>query len=129
VIVVDTSAIMAVVLDEPRAEECLSVLGREHEVLISAGTLAELMIVAGTRGRLEEVETLIDGLGFEVVPVTSAVARRAAGAHRKWGKGVHPASLNFGDCFAYELAKSRGCSLLYVGNDFGKTDIESALSA
>ncbi len=119
---------MAVVLDEPRAKECLAILGREHEVLISAGTLAELLIVSGTRNRLDEVETLIDGLGFEIVPVTSAVARRAAQAHRRWGKGVHPASLNFGDCFAYELAKARGCPLLYVGNDFGKTDIESALS-
>lgn len=123
------SAIMAIVLDEPRAQECLAVLGREHEVLISAGTLAELLIVSGTRNRLDEVDQLINGLGFDVVPVTSAAARRAANAHRKWGKGIHPASLNFGDCFAYELAKSRGCPLLFVGSDFGKTDVELALPA
>lgn len=126
-IVVDTSAIMAIVLDEARAQDCLAILGREREVLISAGTLAELLIVSGKRNRLDEAEELINGLGFDVVPVTSAVARRAAQAHRKWGRGVHPASLNFGDCFAYELAKSRRCPLLYVGNDFGKTDVERAL--
>ena len=70
---------------------------------------------------------LIEGAGFEIVSVTFASARRAGEAYKKWGKGRHPAALNFGDCFAYELAKERGCRLLYVGDDFSKTDIEGAL--
>ncbi len=120
---------MAIVLDEPLAKDCLAVLGREHDVLMSAGTLTELLIVAHKRNRLEEVEQLVDGLGIDIVPVTSAAARRAADAHRLWGKGAHAASLNFGDCFAYELARSRACPLLFVGNDFRHTEIERALPA
>ncbi len=59
--------------------------------------------------------------------MTPASARRIAQAYQRWGKGVHPASLNFGDCFAYEVAKERGCSLLYVGKDFEKTDVVAGL--
>ena len=70
---------------------------------------------------------MIDGLGFEVVAVTSATARRIAQAYERWGKGIDPAALNLGDCFAYAVAKEHGCPLLYVGDDFAKTDIESVL--
>ena len=59
--------------------------------------------------------------------VTPAAARRVAQAHARWGKGLHPASLNFGDCFAYALAAEHGCPLLYVGGDFAQTDIRPAL--
>jgi ribonuclease VapC len=69
---------------------------------------------------------LINGLGFEIVTVTFAAARRIAGAYAQWGKGIHPAALNFGDCFAYALAKERGCPLLYVGEDFSHTDLQLA---
>lgn len=75
------------------------------------------------------MKRLIAGLGFESVNVTSASARRSAQAYERWGKGVHPAALNFGDCFAYALAKEHGCRLLYVGEDFKRTDIENALVA
>ena len=70
---------------------------------------------------------LVEGLGLVVSPVTSVSAKRIARAYRQGGKGFHPASLNFGDCFAYELAASRGCPLLFIGNDFSRTDIVSAL--
>ena len=70
---------------------------------------------------------LIDGLGFEIVPVTPASATRIAEAYRRWGKGVHPAGLNFGDCFAYEVAKAFSCRLLFVGDDFRRTDLDSVL--
>ena len=70
---------------------------------------------------------MIDGIGFEIVTVTAGSARRIAQAYAKWGNGVHPAALNFGDCFAYEVAKDRACGLLYVGDDFSKTDVESVL--
>jgi ribonuclease VapC len=105
----------------------MGALEAEDDLLISAGTVAEALIVAARRNVGEEMERLIDGLGFEIVSVTSVSARRIARAYEKWGKGVHPAALNFGDCFAYEVAKEHGCRLLYVGEDFGRADIESAL--
>lgn len=126
-IAVDTSALMAIVLNEPVADACAAALEAEDHLLISAGTLAEALIVAGRRNVGEEVAQLIDGLGFEIVSVTPASARRIAEAYEKWGKGVHPAALNFGDCLSYEVAKEHACPLLYVGRDFFQTDIESAL--
>ena len=126
-IAVDTSALMAIGLDEPEAESCIAVLEAEDNVLISAGTLAEVLIVAARRNISAEVSGLIEGLGFEVVSVTAAAARRISQAYQQWGKGVHPAGLNFGDCFAYEVAKTHGCRLLYVGGDFAKTDIPGAI--
>ena len=68
---------------------------------------------------------LIDGLGFTIANVTPASARRIADAYARWGKGIHAAGLNFGDCFAYEAAREHTCPLLYVGNDFSQTDIET----
>jgi ribonuclease VapC len=127
VIAVDTSALMAIVLNDPRADACIAALEAEDDLLISAGTVAEALIVAARRNVGEEMERLIDELGFEVVSVTSASARRIAQAYEQWGKGAHPAGLNFGDCFAYEVAKEHGCRLLYVGEDFSKTDVEKVL--
>lgn len=126
-IAVDTSALLAVALDQPEAGRCAAVLAADDLLLISAGTLAEALLVAALRGVDDEVAHLLEGLPFEVVPVTAASARRVAHAYRRWGKGQHPARLNFGDCFAYETARAHGCPLLFVGNDFAQTDIESAL--
>lgn len=126
-IAVDTSALMAIVLDEPNADACMAALETESELLISAGTVAEALIVASRRNVGEEMTRLIDGLGFEIVSVTSAAARRVAEVYDSWGKGVHPAALNFGDCFAYAVAKEHGCRLLYVGRDFERTDIGGVL--
>ena len=123
-IAVDTSALMAIVLNEADADACIAALEREDEILISATTIAEALIVAAHRNVGEEMANLIDGLGFHAVTVTPASARRVALAYAQWGKGVHAASLNFGDCFAYELAKEHDCPLLYVGDDFAKTDIK-----
>jgi ribonuclease VapC len=126
-IAVDTSALMAIVLNEPQADACVAALAAEDDLIISAGTAAEALIVSSRRNVGEEVARLIDGLGFDVVSVTSASARRVAAAYARWGKGLHPASLNFGDCFAYEVAKEHGCRLLFVGDDFSQTDVESVL--
>ena len=126
-IAVDTSALMEILLDEPEAEACIRVLEGEGVLLISATTVAEALVVAARRGVGEEMARLIDGLGFEIVAVTAAAARRVAAAYGDWGKGVHPAGLNFGDCFAYGLAKAQGCPLLYVGADFARTDVARAL--
>lgn len=126
-IAVDTSALMAIILKESRAEACVVAMDSGEDLLISAATVAEALIVAGRRGLGEEMARLIDGLGFDIVSVTPAAARRAARAYETWGKGVHAAAPNFGDCFAYEVAKENGCRLLFVGDDFARTDIVSAL--
>jgi ribonuclease VapC len=126
-IAVDTSALMAILLDEAEADGCMAAIEAADKLLISAGTVAEALIVAGRRNLGEDMAALIDGLGFEIVPVTSASARRIAAAYGRWGKGIHPAALNFGDCFAYEAAEERNCRLLCVGNDFSRTGIRPAL--
>jgi len=127
VIAVDTSALMAIVLDEEQAAACIAAIEAEDDLVISAGTVAEALIVSARRNVQEEIASLIDGLGFEIVSVTPAAARRVAQAYADWGKGVHPAGLNFGDCFAYDVAKQHDCPLLFVGDDFAKTDIERAI--
>lgn len=125
-IVVDTSALMAVLVGEPESSSCMDVLAREDEFVISAGTLAEALIVAGRRGVAIEMEQLVNELGMNVVPVTAATARRVADAYARWGKGIDPAGLNFGDCFAYVEASNRACPLLFAGEDFRKTGIVPA---
>jgi ribonuclease VapC len=117
---------MAVVLDEPQAADCIAVLESEEDVLISAGTVAEAMIVAASRNVGAEIDTLISQLAFEIVPVTRASAMRIAQIYRQWGKGSHAAGLNLGDCFAYEVAKQNDCPLLFVGDDFSRTDVRAA---
>jgi len=126
-IAVDTSALMAVLLGEARAEDCAAVLESASDLLLSSGTLAEALIVAARRNVATEMAMLIEGLGFQITNVTPAAARRISLAYETWGRGLHPAGLNFGDCFAYEVAKENDCPLLYVGDDFSRTDIQSAL--
>jgi len=126
-IAVDTSALMAIALGEAEADACIRILETEPKIVISAATVAEALIVAARRNVGEEVAGMIDGLGFEILPVTPASARRIAVAYARWGRGAHPAALNFGDCFSYEAAKENACPLLFVGDDFAKTDLESAL--
>jgi ribonuclease VapC len=126
-IAVDTSALMAIVLNEPEADACIAALEAEDEILISAATVAEALIVSARRNVGPEVSSIIDRLGFQIVAVTPASARRVAKAYQQWGRGLHPAALNFGDCFAYEVAKEHTCRLLYVGEEFAQTDIEAAV--
>jgi len=127
VIVVDTSALMAILKREKEAEVCIEVLAGEPDVLISAGTAAEALIVSSLRNIGEEMAGLFDRFDCEIVAVTAAAARGVAEAYARWGKGRDRARLNFGDCFAYALAKERDCALLFVGEDFAKTDVTSAL--
>lgn len=126
-IAIDTSALLAIAFEETQADVCAAALEKDPDVLISAGTLAEALIVATPRGLGEAVANLIRDLAIDVVPVTEAAALRVADAYQRWGKGVHPAALNFGDCFAYEVAERNSCPLLYIGDDFAKTDIPSAI--
>lgn len=126
-IAVDTSALMAVILDETPATACSEALKNAPDLVISAATIAEALIVATKRGVLPEMRDLTDQLGFETVPVSAATALRVGEIYRQWGKGRHPAALNFGDCFSYDVAKIHACPLLFVGNDFRQTDLESVL--
>ena len=127
-IVLDTSALMAIVLGEPERLRCMSAIEAEPELVISGGTVAEALLVAGRRGVEAEVRELIEDLGIAVRPLTLADARQIAAAYARWGKGVHPAGLNLADCFAYALARQQDCPLLFVGNDFARTDVRSALA-
>ena len=125
-IAVDTSALLALALDEPRASDCASALASD-DLIVSAMTLAEALVVASRRGVSPQLRSLLDGLDFTVIAVSQPTAERVAQIYDLWGKGIHPTALNLGDCFAYDVAKEHSCRLLYVGKDFAKTDIESVL--
>ena len=127
--VIDTSAILAILLEEPEGDAFLQAIVDDPIRLVSAGTLLEAGIVADNhpnRRKGSALDALLSTLGVRVEPVTEEQARLAREAYRRFGKGNHRAALNFGDCFAYALAKEHDCPLLFVGEDFAKTDIEAA---
>jgi ribonuclease VapC len=128
VIVVDTSALIEIILDASRAEACIMALESADAVVISAGSIAESLIVAIGHSAERPLGSLFERFGLDVIPLTEGRAKAAARAYRRYGKGWHPAGLNFGDCFAYALAEELDCPLLFVGADFAKTDIRSALA-
>lgn len=125
-IVVDTSALIAVAANEPEAAGCEAAM-TTNDLLLSAATLAETLIVARRKKVEDSVQVLLDSLDPEVIAVSEGLAVMAAEAYGRWGKGFHPARLNYGDCFSYALAEFYACPLLYVGDDFARTDIRSAL--
>lgn len=127
-IVIDTSALMAIVQGEPEGHECREVIDAHSDLLIAAPNLVEALIVAAGRGIHGEMALLIGDLGLTILPLTHERAYAVVSGYRRWGKGFHPAALNFADSFAYAAAKEHGCPLLYIGDDFAKTDIESALA-
>ena len=126
-IAVDTSALMAILRKEELGEACEAALRTDQPILMSAATLAECLIVARRKQALPGMNVLLALLELQIIDVTPDVARAAADAYGRWGKGFHDADLNYGDCFSYVTAKDNDCPLLYVGNDFGQTDIRSAL--
>src|SRR2546429_3804594 len=101
---VDTSALMATALDEPVAEACMAALETEDEILISAGTLAEVLIVSARRRVGAKMADVLDGFDLNIVPVTPVAARRGGEAYSRWGRGMHPNALNFRVCFAHAVA-------------------------
>jgi ribonuclease VapC len=124
--VVDSSALIAIFLEEPDASLYVSAIVNDMKRFISAATLVESSVVAMTRRRPDPIaalDTLIVRLGLEVVPVDREQALLARDGFRRFGKGRHPAGLNLGDCFSYALAKHLGEPLLFKGGDFGKTDV------
>lgn len=128
-LVVDTSALLSLLLAEDDAEAIADAID-DHEVLISAATLVETEIVIerkqGLEGTVALQELLYQNLQVTVVDFTATHASAAVGAYRRFGKGVHPAGLNLGDCFSYALASSIGAPLLFKGIDFSRTDMEVA---
>ena len=124
--VIDTSAIVAIALDEPDSAEPELQIADDPARLIFAATVLETTIVIETRlgdagGR--EFDLWLLKVGAEVVPVDAEQTDAARRAWRRYGKGRHTAGLNYGDCFAYALALTRGERLLFKGEDFAKTDI------
>ena len=128
--IVDASAIMALLLKEPEASAFGAALAEQPRAAISAATLVELCMVAEGRAGTAvwaEVEALFAGVGIEVAPFTAGQAVLACEGWRRFGKGRHPAGLNFGDCFSYALAQERGEPLLFKGEDFARTDVRRAV--
>ena len=128
--IVDSSALIAVIAGEPDAPEITARLLAERGAVISAVNYIETAIVADARmrasGRAEAFGEVMRLFRLEVAEVTLERAEAAREAYRRFGKGYHPARLNFGDCFAYALAKELGEPLLFKGADFARTDVEPA---
>lgn len=127
-IAVDTSSLVAVVLGEPEAERHLDRL-RHGPAQLSSVSLVEATIVVDARqgaDAVRDLELLVDAT-IDIVAVDVAHARAAVAAWRRFGRGRHPAGLNFGDCFSYALARLADAPLLYKGDDFTQTDIAAAL--
>lgn len=130
--IVDASALVTIAIDEPGCEMLLQALSRSRISRISAANLFEAWMVVDRRripGSSAVLDDTIRKAALIIEPVTLAQVHIAREAYAQYGKGSgHPAKLNFGDCFAYALAKQSGEPLLFVGNDFVHTDLESAIA-
>jgi ribonuclease VapC len=131
--IVDSSAIMAILNDEPESRPFAVALASATNARMSAGTLVELSIVIDGRRdpvRTAWLDSFLARSRIAIVDVTAEQAKFARDAHRDFGRGSgHPARLNFGDCFSYALAKATGEPLLFKGDDFGHTDLTPAVGA
>ena len=127
--ILDTSALIAVLFREPEADLYTQLIHDAERCLISAGSFLELSIVMERQaapGADRQCEMFFRRAGISIEPFSVEQAHIARQAYHDFGKGRHPAGLNFGDCFAYALAKVTGEPLLFKGEDFKKTDIVSA---
>jgi len=128
--IVDSSAIVAILKQEPDWKEFLSTLNAANEISISAGTYFEISIVIGRLNNPimnRQIDELMEEFSILIEPFTAEQAQIARQAYRDYGRGSgHPANLNFGDCFAYALARVKREPLLFKGDDFAHTDVRSA---
>ena len=128
--ILDTSALLAILLEESEAAEFKALLLASENPLISAVSFVEASILAeskGGDGSIRQLDAFLRTAGIVVEPVSEQQALAARQAYSDYGKGRHPAGLNLGDCFPYALAKVTGEPLLFKGNDFRKTDVTPAL--
>ncbi len=126
--IVDTSAILAVLLGESDARRYANAIAASP-CRIAASALLEASMVLESRGGQrtgDQLDVFLERAAIEVVPVTEELARAARRAWRRFGRGNHPAKLNFGDCFSYALAETTDEPLLFKGDDFARTDIRRA---
>jgi ribonuclease VapC len=130
-IAIDSSAFIAILSLEQDAQNLLSIIARARTGMMSAVSLLESSIVLAARKKEAAIwqpfDQFLSEAGIEVMAFDEGQARLARTAFLKYGKGRHPAALNFGDCAAYALAKSRNVPLLFKGDDFRKTDILAAV--
>jgi ribonuclease VapC len=127
--VIDTSAIVAIFFNEPDALHYRQRIAEDPVRLMSAATLVEVtMVIEGRFGEAggTELDLWLYKANVDVVAVTADYADQARRAWRRYGKGRHPAALNYGDCFSYALALLTGEPLLFKGNDFSQTDVRAA---
>lgn len=125
--VIDTSAVIAILTNEPERLSFNEAVDKASSRMMSAASFVEASIVIeSSRGYdgLRDFDLFVASAGIEIVPVDVEQARVAREAFRRYGKGGHPAALNYGDCFSYALAKATGLPLLFKGNDFSGTDIQ-----
>jgi ribonuclease VapC len=129
-VIIDSSAVLAIVLREPDGRRYLRAVLNAALRRMSVSNWLEATMVIDRRGNalaINLLENFIRLASIELMPVSVAQATIARGAWRTFGRGVHPARLNYGDCFAYALAKDTSEPLLFKGNDFAQTDVEPAL--
>jgi len=127
--IVDTSALVAILLDEPEFNEFTLLIEDCVQCRVSAVSFVELLIVMESRigpSAVSRIDAFLFRTAIAVEPVTYEQPLLARRAFLEFGKGRHPAGLNFGDCFAYALAKAAGEPLLFKGDDFSRTDLISA---
>jgi ribonuclease VapC len=127
--VVDTSVLLAILFEEPDAQVFIDRILLHEKRRVSAGNLLEAGIKADNHKNPTigpALDALVGSMGFDVEPVTAEQVKLARESYQRFGKGNHPAGLNFGDCFAYALAKATGEPLLFKGDDFSRTDIAAA---
>lgn len=127
--IVDSSVIVAILSGEPEAQSFADVIAEAPSRYISAVNYVEAAVVIDSRGDpvfSRKIDDLLRDAQVGIEPVTVEQARIARAAYRDFGKGRHRAGLNFGDCFAYALAKDKGEPLLFKGDDFSRTDVDRA---
>ncbi|MCC6806578.1 MAG: type II toxin-antitoxin system VapC family toxin [Deltaproteobacteria bacterium] len=130
--VIDTSALIAILCNEPERRQFNELIEAARERALSAASFVEISLVAESRwgpASLGDVDLLLARASIEIVEVDTAQAMLCRRAFTRYGKGRHPAGLNFGDCFSYALARHRDEPLLFKGKDFAQTDISSAVRA
>lgn len=125
--VIDSSALLAILQNEPERRAFNESIEAAEQVLLSTASFVEISMIVESRlgaDGVRDLELFIAKARIALIPVDEEQAHLAVQAFRRYGKGRHPAGLNFGDCFSYALARARADSLLFKGNDFAHTDIE-----